>query len=373
MIYRNFNDGDKDHSILGYGVMRMPVNEDNTINYEEAEALIDKAYNAGVNYYDTAYVYHGEKSEEFIGKVLSKYPRESYFIATKLPMWKIDKQEDIQTLFDEHFRRLGTDYIDYYLTHALNKSKVQLIRDMNIMEWLDEQKKAGKIRHIGFSFHDDLDCLRDALTLYDWDFCQLQINYADWNRNKAKELYEIATEAGVPIIIMEPVRGGMLANPAPEVANLLKEYAPDKSCASWAFRFVANLPNVKLILSGMSTMEQVVDNIATFENEEKVKLNSDELKVLDKAIDVLDNLKSIPCTDCKYCMPCPVGVDIPGCFRCYNTAKIFGNAPYGKIAEDSRADKCIACGACVAVCPQQIEIPQRMEEVAEFFKSKNDD
>ncbi len=367
MINRSFNDGDKEHSLLGFGAMRMPKNEDDTINFDEACALVQKSYEGGVTYFDTAYVYHEQKSEEFLGKALAKYPRESYFIATKLPMWEIKSYEDLDRILDIHLKRLNTEYIDYYLTHALNKERVQLIRDLNIIDWLKEKKAEGKIRHIGFSFHDEPSCLEDVLTLHDWEFVQLQINYADWNANDGKTIYDIATNAGVPIIVMEPVRGGMLANPAPEVANLLKDSAPEKSCASWAMKFVANLPNVKLILSGMSAMDQVVDNLATFESEESVKLSDDEKAVIEKAMDILDNLKSIPCTDCKYCMPCPVGVDIPACFALYNKAKIFGNAPYDSLEEDKRGDNCISCGACVSLCPQKIEVPERLGEVSEYF------
>ncbi len=371
MIYRNFNDGDKDHSLLGFGIMRMPTNEDASINYELAEAMIDKAYNAGVNYFDTAYVYHKMTSEVFLGKALAKYPRESYFVATKLPLWHVNSAEELDKVFDTHLERLNMDYIDYYLVHAVNKERVQKVKDFNVIDWLIKKKEQGKIRHIGFSFHDDLNCLREMLSLYDWDFCQLQINYADWNRFNAKNMYDIATEAGVPVIVMEPVRGGMLANPAPEVAQLLKGHREDLSYANWAFRFVANLPNVKLILSGMSTIEQVEDNLATFANEETIALTSEESKLLNQSIDILDNLKSIPCTACNYCMPCPFGVHIPTCFEKYNTAKIFGQANYDAIPEEHRADKCVSCEACVPLCPQNIMIPERMVEVADFFEKKS--
>ncbi|OON92530.1 MAG: hypothetical protein ATN33_07155 [Epulopiscium sp. Nele67-Bin001] len=370
MIYRSFDDGDKEHSLLGFGIMRMPTNEDASINFELAEKMIDTAYNAGVNYFDTAYVYHKMKSEEFLGKALAKYPRESFFIATKLPLWHVDGYDDLDVVFNRHLSRLNMDYIDYYLVHAVNKERVQRVKDMQLIDWLIQKKAQGKIRHIGFSFHDDLDCLKDMLSLYDWDFCQLQINYADWNRFNAKDMYEIATKAGVPIIVMEPVRGGMLANPAPEVASLLKEHSPDLSYANWAFRFVANLDNVKLILSGMSTIEQVEDNLATFATEQSIELTYDESKILNKAINVLDNLKSIPCTACDYCMPCPFGVHIPTCFEKYNTAQIFGKANYTEIAEENRADKCVSCEACVPLCPQHIQIPERMVEVSDYFATK---
>ncbi len=367
MIYRKFNDGDKEHSLLGYGAMRMPTNEDKTIKYDEAAALIHKAYEAGVTYFDTAYVYHEQKSEEFLGKALAKYPRESYFVATKLPIWQVTSYDDLDGILEEHLRRLNMDYIDYYLVHALNKTTVKAVRDHNVIDWLKEKKAQGKIRHICFSFHDEPSCLEDIVTMYDWDFAQLQINYADWNNNDGKTVYDIATKAGIPVVVMEPVRGGMLANPAPEVANILKEAAPDKSCASWAMKYVASLPNVKLILSGMSTMDQVVDNLATFESEESIALSDSESAVIDKAMDILDNLKSVLCTDCKYCMPCPFGVDIPGCFSVYNKAKIFGHANYDSLEDDAKADKCIACGQCVNLCPQKIEIPDRLVEVKDYF------
>ncbi|ONI45326.1 hypothetical protein AN641_00635 [Candidatus Epulonipiscioides gigas] len=370
MIYRNFDDGDKDHSLLGFGIMRMPTKDEGGIDYELSEEMIDLAYNKGVNYFDTAYVYHGGESEVFLGKVLKKYPRDSFFVATKLPLWQTNSMEDVNRIFEEHLTRLDMDYIDYYLFHAMDRPKMEKIKEMKLIEWAEQKKKEGKIRHLCFSFHGDLECLKELLELHDFAFCQLQINYADWNKFNAKKMYDIATAANTPIVVMEPVRGGMLANPAPEVQKIFKEADQNLSNANWAFRFVANLPNVKLILSGMSTLEQVKDNINTFESEETIALSATDKEVLDTAIDVLDNLKSIPCTGCQYCMPCPFGVQIPTCFEKFNTAKIFKNANYKSIPEEARADKCVNCKKCVPLCPQHIDIPTKLIEVVEQFVEK---
>ena len=369
MIYKNFNGGNKDHSLLGFGTMRLPMNEDKTIDFAQAEKTIDKAYAEGVNYYDTAYIYHDGKAEAFIGEVLKKYPRDSYFLADKLPMWLIKEADDMERIFNEQLERCGVEYFDYYLAHSLGKKTVEVMRELNTIAFLEKKKAEGKIRHIGFSFHDDAECLRDVISMFDWEFCQLQLNYADWNRFGAHELYEIATSANLPIIVMEPVRGGMLANPAPAIAEIQKGYAPEKSCASWALRFVASQPNVCLVLSGMSDMSQVEDNLSTFADD-TVFLNSEENAIIIKSMNILDNLKSIPCTGCKYCMPCPFGLEIPMIFGTYNNVELFKERydDYTKrIPEDKRADKCTGCGACMAACPQNIQIPDRMAEVVKFF------
>ncbi|ONI46896.1 hypothetical protein AN643_01005, partial [Candidatus Epulonipiscioides saccharophilum] len=362
MVYRNFKDGDKDHSLLGFGIMRMPTKKDGeseVIDYELSEAMIDEAYKNGVNYFDTAYVYHDGHSERFLGNALKKYPRDSYFIATKLPLWSVETVEKCDEIFQEHLDRLQTDYIDYYLFHAMEKNKVEKVKNLKLLDWVDKKKAEGKIKHMCFSFHGDAECLEELLTMYKFDFCQLQINYADWNKFNAKKFYDIATKHNTPVVVMEPVRGGALANPVPEVADIFAKADPSRSFASWAFRFVADLPNVALILSGMSTMDQVQDNLKTFASDSTVDLSSHDKDTLHLAMDILENHKSIPCTACQYCMPCPVGVDIPTCFLKFNTAKVFGRASYKAIPEDKRANNCISCGKCLQMCPQQINIPEK--------------
>ncbi|OOB80347.1 MAG: hypothetical protein BEN19_00545 [Epulopiscium sp. Nuni2H_MBin003] len=366
MIYSTFNDGEPEHSLLGFGIMRMPVNQDNSINKYLSEQMIDLAYKNGINYFDTSYVYHESRSESFLGQVLAKYPRNSFFVADKMPLWKVENFEDLDNILDEQLARLGMDYIDYYLIHAVNSAYYKKIKQLNVVDWLISKKAQGKIRHIGFSFHDNLDCLKDTLNLYDWDFCQLQINYADWNKFHAKDMYELVSTKNIPIIVMEPIRGGALANPAPEIAAILKDATPDATYANWAFRFVATLPNVKLILSGMSTIEQVQDNLTTFENEKNIHLNENEVNALDKAITIIDNLDTIPCTGCRYCMPCPFSVEIAPCFNQYNNNVIFGTNKYD--AERDRANYCVSCKKCIPLCPQNINIPHELEKVAIKFK-----
>ncbi|MEG1687910.1 MAG: aldo/keto reductase, partial [Angelakisella sp.] len=303
MITKHFYPQDKAHSLLGFGGMRFAKLPDGNIDEVASAAMIDRAIAGGVNYFDTAYYYHDSKSEAFLKKALAKYPRESYLLADKMPVWSVKTPEDLERIFNDQLERCGVDYFDYYLAHSLDGSKAEAIRNLGIMEFFQRKKAEGKIRRIGFSFHDDLAGFHKLLEIKGWEFCQLQLNYADWNRFKAAELYAAAAESKLPVIVMEPVRGGFLANP-PQISDLLKAAEPQRSLASWAFRFVASLPAVTLVLSGMSAMEQLEDNLTTFADE-SVYLNADEQRLLAQAMTILDNIKTVPCTGCNYCMPCP--------------------------------------------------------------------
>lgn len=365
MITEQFRPDDRPHSLLGFGAMRFPTLPDGSIDEAAAQGMIDLAFAGGVNYFDTAYTYHDSCSEGFLKKALAKYPRESYFLADKLPLWALKVPEDLERIFSEQLVRCGVDYFDYYLTHAYGKSHAETVERLNVIPFLLQKKAEGKIKNLGFSFHDDRGCLEAYLNRCDWDFCQLQLNYADWNRTKARGLYELAVAHNVPVIVMEPVRGGFLANPPQEVAALLRAANPTRSMAGWAMRFVASLPGVKLILSGMSSPEQVTDNLHTFADP-GVYLSAEEQAVMARAITVLDSIASIPCTACRYCMPCPFGVEIPAIFAAYNNAMLFhaGRGEYPKsILPAGRADHCTACGACTKRCPQAIAIPTRLAEV----------
>lgn len=264
MEYRKFEKLGVSPSLLGFGCMRFPQNTDGTINEKEAQKLLDTAIKAGVNYIDTAYPYHNGESEPFLGRTLKKYPRESFYLATKLPMWDIKTSEDVKKIFYKQLERLQTDYVDFYLIHCLDKEKWQQVLDLGVIPFLEDMKQQGKIRFLGFSFHDDFDTFKKILTYRDWDFCQIQYNYIDTEIQAGDRGYELTEELGIPLVIMEPVKGGALASLPQEISVRFTDFDPLCSLASWALRWVASKPNVKVVLSGMSTMEQVKDNLDTF-------------------------------------------------------------------------------------------------------------
>lgn len=355
-------------SILGLGCMRLPLfnGEVKNIDQELGMKMVDYAISQGVNYFDTAYVYHEEMSESFIGKALKKYPRESFYLADKMPMWKMKTEEDVEEIFEEQLERCQVEYFDFYLCHAMNRQRLQVLKDCNVYEVLKRKKKEGKIRNLGFSFHDTIDVMEDILNTYQWDFGQIQLNYLDWEFQNAKRLYELLEEAKIPAIIMEPVRGGMLAELCEESEEILKAADKEASIASWAIRYAASFPNVLTVLSGMSNMEQVIDNTTTMK-ELKV-ITKEEEKIIDRALEAFKKASTIPCTACRYCMDCPSGVDIPKVFSVYNKYKIGKNkesfrSEYESIGTEHQAQNCISCGVCLEHCPQAIQIPERMEEV----------
>jgi len=316
--YRQLLKGNEKISLLGFGFMRLPVIENNPADIDEKKAfeMVDYARSQGVNYFDTAYMYHEGKSELFASRVLAKYPRESYYLADKLPIWALNTEEDIDRIFNEQLDKCGVGFLDNYLMHAMSKSSFEKAIKLNVYDKLKEYKDKGKIRNLGFSFHDTPEVLEWMLNTYDWDFVQIQLNYLDWDFQNAKKQYELIEAKGIPCIIMEPVRGGALANLCPEAREILKKHSPEKSVASWAIRFAASLPNVLTVLSGMSDFSQVKDNIGSMSP--FMPLSEQERKVLDDALEAYKKAKIIPCTGCRYCMDCPFGVDIPGVFRIVN-------------------------------------------------------
>jgi predicted aldo/keto reductase-like oxidoreductase len=355
-----------DPSILGFGVMRLPVvgGDHAKIEYKAAEALIDYAYAHGVNYYDTAYVYHHGQSEVFLREALKKYPRDSYYIADKMPGWEVHSPADVERIFAEQQARLGVDYFDFYLCHALGKENFTVFKDY-ALAYLIEQKRLGKIRRLGFSFHDEPAQLEPIISHYDWDFVQIQLNYFDWELYRSREQYEIVERHGIPAVVMEPVRGGLLAKLSPEAEKILKAYAPNRSVASWAVRYVMSLPNVVTVLSGMSDMSQVTDNVATARD--FTPLSDEERAVLGKALDVFKRSITVPCTGCRYCMECPLGVDIPFQFAQYNQFALHRDYSGYKEILAANADKsaalCVSCRTCVEKCPQRIDIPAELEKI----------
>jgi len=365
------NKKERDVSLLGFGCMRFPT-KDGEIDVAESKKMVDYAIEHGVNYIDTAWPYHNGKSELVVREFMKNYSRDSYFLADKLPLWEIKTNEDVDRIFHEQLEKCGVEYFDFYLIHAVNKQRYDQAIELNLLEQLEEFKKQGKIRNIGFSFHDDLDTFKKWVDLHDWDFCQIQLNYMDVEHQQGIEGYNILTEKGIPVIVMEPVKGGSIVKFNDEIESKMKSYRPNNSIASWGFRWVGSLPNVKVILSGMTTMEQVEDNIKTFSKFEP--LNSEEYKIVEEVrLDVL-NLSKVDCTSCNYCMPCPHGVDIPGNFRIFNNDSMYRkegylNWAYGNLKKQGKsADMCIECGECLPKCPQYIEIPTELGNFVEYLK-----
>ena len=368
MEYRNFEKLGVSPSLLGFGCMRFPLNEDGSICEPEAEKMLDTAIEAGVTYIDTAYPYHNGDSEPFLGHVLKKYNRKDFFLATKLPIWNVKTLEDAKRLFQEQLDRLQVDYIDFYLLHCLDKEKWQTVLDLGLIPYFEEMKRQGKIRFFGFSFHDDYEVFETIATYRSWDFCQIQYNYIDTDIQAGDNGYALTEKLGIPLVIMEPVKGGSLAQLPEDVTEPFKKARPDSSISSWALRWVASKPNVKVVLSGMSTMEQVEDNLHTFGNFEPLTQKESEL-VSQVAYAIKKRTKN-GCTGCAYCMPCPFGVDIPKNFRIWNDLSMYGNKEKAKQAffqeldVSARADQCKKCGKCETVCPQSIAIRENLKAAA---------
>lgn len=360
MKYRSFRDTGIDTSLLGVGCMRFPRLEGTEqVDYAKAEAIIDYAYANGVNYYDTAYVYNNGDSERVTGKALRKYPRDSYMLATKIPGFKCKCEQDVYDIFNEQLERCGVTYFDFYLCHCLNDESYDTFVNDYMFKALDNIKAEGKIRFLGFSSHGKPALLEKFAKLRSWDFAQIQMNYLDWAYLDAKRQYEILEELELPVIVMEPVRGGRLASLSPEIDKWFKDAEPDKSVASWAIRWAAGHKNVQVVLSGMSDMEQVIDNVATISDLEPI--TAAEQEILDKAAQALLSKTQVPCTGCRYCIECPADIDIPVMMEVYNRyslshtpMELFGilRQPEGR-----RPGDCIACRNCAQRCPQNIEIP----------------
>ena len=373
--------GGKNVSLLGFGLMRLPrlSGKSSDIDYEASIELVDYAIANGVNYFDTAYTYSG--SEEFAGLALSKYPRDSYHLATKCPPWKVSSVDDFERIFEEQLRRCKTDYFDFYLIHnfaqelmraAGNEESFKQFEQIGFYDMLAQKKAEGKIRALGFSFHGTLELLEKFVDKYEVDFGQIQLNYIDWAATDAASQYEILTKRGIPVIIMEPLRGGALATLSEDSAKMLKDADPNSSLASWGIRYAASLPNVATILSGMNAVEQLTDNLATIENFRPV--TEQEKALLYKAATVYRQSGTIACTGCEYCLPCPLEVNIPRIFSIYNHTRLmnyripFDNG-YATLGEREKASNCTACGKCVEKCPQHLTIPDHMREIDEFAKS----
>ena len=363
MHYTKFKD--KSLSLLGMGAMRLPqVGEGwgKPVDYDKAVEIIDYCISQGVNYFDTAYVYHGGDSEKFLGKALSRYPRDSFFLADK---YNLLAQPDYKIQFEEQLERLQTDYIDFYLCHGISDNHIAGYLGNGGVEYFIELKEKGRIKNLGFSFHGKPDVLREALKYTSWDFVMIQLNYYDWFHGPAKEQYEILKENKIPVMAMEPAHGGLLANLNDQGRDILKAAEPDRSLASWAFRFLLGLPEISVILSGMSNMEQARDNIATI-NERK-PLSEQEKDLILQASTAFFKTIGATCTFCRYCDGCPLELDIPEILRIYNDYRVGGDWRLKRldpVPKEKRPGACKKCGVCVKQCPQNLDIPKFMEEMA---------
>lgn len=370
MIYRNFQNIQL--SGLGLGMMRLPVIDGDDAKVDEAAAMemIDFAYKNGINYFDTAWGYHNGNSELTAGKFLSKYPRDSYYLATKFPGYDNSNMPKVKEIFEEQLKKCQTDYFDFYLFHNVYEGNIDdyLNPEFGIFEYLMEQKKNGRIKHLGFSAHGSVDVIKRFLKAYGkhMEFCQLQLNYMDWHFQDAQEKYELMEKAGIPVWIMEPLRGGKLAKASERKEKAMKEMRPDETVPAWAFRFLQSLSNVTMVLSGMSNMEQLKANIDTYVEDKP--LSKEEFDRIVAIADEETKQGGLPCTACHYCTShCPKELPIPELIALYNEHKITGGgfiAPMavGSMEQSKRPKNCVGCRSCEKVCPQQIKISEMMKD-----------
>ncbi|MBO4997393.1 MAG: aldo/keto reductase [Lachnospira sp.] len=362
-------------SLLGMGAMRLPVvdNDDSKINEAGAAEMVDYAMKHGINYYDTAWGYHGGNSEVVMGKVLGQYPRDSYYLASKFPGYDLSNMDKVEEIFEKQLEKCGVEYFDFYLFHNVCEMNIDayLNQQYGILNYLLKQKENGRIKHLGFSAHGSVPVMKRFLEAYGthMEFCQIQLNYIDWTFQEAKEKVDLLKEYSLPVWVMEPMRGGMLAQLPKEADARLKELRPDESSAAWAFRFLQSVPGVTMVLSGASNFEQMEQNVKTFETDKP--LTDEEMNVL---LEIADGMLhgSLPCTACRYCIShCPKGLDIPELIKLYNEHNFTGGgflAPMAlrAVPKEKHPTACIGCRSCEAVCPQQIKISEAMAD----FSSK---
>ncbi len=368
MVYREIERLKERPSLLGYGCMRLPTVPDSngTVDEEKAYALIHRALEAGVNYFDTAYLYHNGQSEAVLGRVLQGVDRRTYRLATKLPVGMVKTQEDALRILEEQLDRLQTDYIDFYLLHGIGRERWENTKELGLIPLFEQLQREGKIRHFGFSFHDSYEVFEEILTYRQWDFCQIQLNYMDVDFQAGLKGCRLAEKLGVPVFVMEPVKGGSLANLPEHIADLFRSANPSVTPASWAMRWAVSAPAVKVVLSGMTEMAQLEDNLKTFAAVEP--LTAEDYAVVDRVAGAIRGLVKNGCTGCGYCMPCPFGVDIPRNFSVWNEYAMYHNVRntrhmYRTVLGESRADRCKKCGACESKCPQSIAIRADLERL----------
>jgi len=381
--YRKFGKLDWEVSVLGFGAMRLPLTDENQANVDEPETvrMIRYAIDHGVNYLDTAYPYHSGESERIVGRALKDGYREKIKLATKLPTMFVKSAEDFDRYLSEQLERLQTDKIDFYLLHGLNGRSWPKVRDLGVLRWAEGMMKDGRFDYLGFSFHDDTDVFKEIIDSYDnWTLGQIQYNYMDVDDQAGRRGVEYAVDKGLAVVVMEPLRGGLLGKKPPEQVAKLWAGAPQKRTpAEWGLLWVWNQPEVSVALSGMSTMEHVVENVAVADRSRPAILTTDVLGLIDQVREAYHNLRPVPCTNCGYCMPCPNGVEIPRIFQMYNEAMMYDDpriarfryqGQHGGLNEEQRADQCIECMKCVEVCPQAIPIPEWLQKAHALLSPK---
>lgn len=376
MLYRRMNRVPTDLSILGFGCMRLPVKKEGNIDEEQATAMLRYAIDHGVNYVDTAYPYHNGESEPFVGRALQEGYRDKVFLATKLPSWLIKSRADMDHYLDEQLKRLQTDHIDFYLIHGLMKPFWEKLSTLGVTDFLDEAIDDGRIKYAGFSFHDELVLFKEIVDAYNWTFCQIQYNFMDEQYQAGTEGLQYAAGHGLGIVVMEPLRGGMLAKDIPSINDIWKKSPVRRSPTEWALRWVWNHPEVTVVLSGMSNFEQVKQNLVYAENGLPNSLSSEYLTIFKEVEAEYRRRIQVPCTGCRYCMPCSANVSIPECFEMYNQGCMFDapdvarynyNFLGGMFGSPGFASQCQECGECEKKCPQGISIPEQLKKVAAYF------
>ncbi len=382
MKYRVFGKTGLQISVLGFGCMRLPfIGKDKSqIDEKKAMEMIHLAIDRGVNYFDTAYPYHakdfstGGAGEPFLAKAFKGAEREKIHIATKLPSWLVESRKDMDKFLDEQLERLDTGYVDFYLLHALKRSLWDKLLRYGVLEFFDNAIKAGKIRYAGFSFHDDLTLFKEVVDAYDWSLCQIQYNYFDVDYQAGREGLQYAADRDLAVVVMEPLRGGLLVKDLPaETRQIFEETAPGRSEAEWAFRWLWNQAGVSTVISGMSYLDHVKENLELAENVSEAPWREIDENASRKARGILNELQKVNCTTCGYCMPCPEGVNIPFNLGLSNDHHIFHDPNAGfrynmVLSESERASSCVQCGECLDKCPQGIPIPEELEHVAGLFK-----
>ncbi|NLY82147.1 MAG: aldo/keto reductase [Clostridiales bacterium] len=372
MKYRKLGNNNDLISVIGYGTMRFPVLNKDPSKIDESTAIEQLRYgiDSGINYIDTAYGYHMGNSEIVVGKALKDGYREKVFLADKLPTWLIKEPSDMDKYLDEQLEKLDTDYIDFYLIHTLDRKKWDNCLNNGLFEFIDRAKKSGKIKQIGFSFHDEISVFKEIIDKYSWDFCQIQLNLMDEDFQAGLEGLKYAGKNNIDVIIMEPLRGGTLANNVPEnIDKIWKSLGKNRTAAAWAFHYLWDYKEVSTVLSGMNSLKQIDENVAEASDSEVNSLTKEEHEAMSAVKEIYKSRKLIDCTKCNYCMPCPNGVDIPGCFEVYNDANIYNNLEYykdqydGFISEEEKASNCIECGLCEEACPQHLPIMELLKKV----------
>lgn len=379
MKYRKFGKLDWEVSALGFGAMRLPARADGSVDESETSKMLRYAIDHGVNYVDSAYGYNRGQSEIAVGKALKDGYRNKVKIATKLPCHEINSAADFDRCLNEQLKRLQTEQIDFYLLHHLNRLVWPKMRDLGVLKWADKALSDGRINYFGFSFHDSFDVLEEIINGYDkWTLCQIQLNYMDENLQAGTHGLEYAHRKGLPVVIMEPIKGGRLIAFPESVSRLWEKAKVQRTPQEWALRWVWNHPEVTTVLSGMSNMQQVIENVAFAEHSQPHNLKADELALIGQVRDAYRALGPVSCTACKYCMPCPNGVEIPRIFEFYNEAVLFNDTPRRQkmyndpnmLKDGQRADSCIKCEQCVEKCPQKLPIPEVLEKAHELLSLK---